>query len=158
VYEAEVVNTSNNSNTAGASLQNAATCASPAAAASSIVRVAVKVFDSSRLKEAQREAWVMEFLLGKLHYVQLLGIGMLPRQAAAAAVDAGAAPLAAGEDDLPCIVMELCDASLEGLKVDSEAEARAYVQPVLQAAAELHQGVMHSNGKVAIMRHRCAAG
>jgi hypothetical protein len=47
VYEAEVVNISNNSNTAGASLQDAAVAAPPAAA-SSIERVAVKVFDSSR--------------------------------------------------------------------------------------------------------------
>jgi hypothetical protein len=155
VCEAEVVNTSSNSNAAGASLHDAAAPASPAAAASSIECVAVKVFDSSSLKAAKRESFVMDWLIGKPQYVQLLGIGMLPPHPAAPPLDGGTAADAAAQGYLPCIVMELCEASLEKPKKHTEAEARLYVQQVLQAAAELHKGVTHhSNGKVAIIRHR----
>jgi serine/threonine protein kinase len=156
VYEAKVVNTSNDSDATGASLRDAAAPASPAAAAaSSIARLAVKVFDSLQRKAAKRESFVMEWLIGKPQYVQLLGYGMLPPHPAAPPWDAGTPAAAAAKGYLPFIVMELCDASLEGPKKHTEAEARMYVQQVLQAAAELHQGVRHhSNGKVAIIRHR----
>jgi hypothetical protein len=101
----------------------------------------------------------MQWLIGKPHFVQLLGRGLWPQQPAAAPADAGPAPGIVGNgDELPCIIMELCGASLEGPKVHTEAEARVYVQQVLQAAAELHQGVKHKSGRVAIMRHRWVAG
>jgi serine/threonine protein kinase len=40
----------------------------------------------------------------------------------------------------PCLVMSLCQGgSLEGRKLHTEDEARRYVQPLLQALADLHQ-------------------
>jgi hypothetical protein len=155
------VNSSNQgSGSAGASVPGEAghhyCCASAAAAAAAGPQLEVAVKVAPGISNSLKSEWkALQATTGNPYFTQLFAVGGVARNATSAAVAAVAAQAAASrhasqtggsaemndKHTLPCLIMELCEGTLESTAMHAEQQTLQEMQSVLQGLDMLHKGV-----------------